>query len=911
MKDLPAGFVLDTPEQQLPGLPAGFVLDSNPTVAGDKGEVKSSYFDAAVRGATQGASFGFSDEISALGAAGGGSATLGALRLGAEKLLPSVLGQGGQEAYDARLADQRARIKAAQDQYPVTTFAGTLAGAIAVPVGAGVTGAANLAKLGAGTGAVAGFGSGEGVSDRMQQAATGGVLGGAFGYGVGRVIDRFAAKPLAALPSPAAAAARELDIPLTQGQRTGDVATLSRENAMIGGAYGERAQQIASAAMARQREAILGARDGLVSRAGQGLVDIDRPADAGALVGQVINRVGDDAAARVRATEAADLARIAAQDEAAQGIVNRATQVAGDAINPMAATPVSAASDVIDAVKSRADVARQGVRAAYDDVFQREGMIRPEFFTGLSRGSDVAVPGSPLNDFAEPLSKRITARLASAPEPIIPDVQMTPMASRTLDQLDRVTSLNLGRIGNPVPGQEVAGINLRGIEQARKIITAGMRNVEKGSADQFVLRRIISEFDDELERGMSSILFQGDDAALDGLKAARQAHRVFQQTFRVQGTGDDVGGALVKILERNATPEEVANYTLGSGKLGETGLSVRLFDRLQSILGKDSEELAAIKGAAFSKLIGNDDVASPKAARAVAERITEALNGRGSTLTSRMFTPEERLGLKSYANVLRTFASRSSEKPQPLNVPQPVQLIMDVAAKRLSPEDTANALIGAGGRVNTSNLALIDAVGGIVGRESAEWAAIRQAALLKAMNVTEGRTEMGAQKMSERIYEFVNGSGASLARRLFSPAELDELKNFAAVQKATIPPREATNPSNSGNRIAAMARNAGTTTAAIVGGSAQGPTGAAAGWAFGKALSNFANMRASKEAARLFSATEPQRVVGVGERLASRLSENSRLPAQLQRAIAPYVSPDVPLLAGPRTIAADDEKRSN
>jgi len=74
-----------------------------------------------------------------------------------------------------------------QNHFPSRTL-GQLAGAVAIPVGAGARGAAEVAKVGGGVGAAYGFGSGQGgIVDRLPSAVGGGVTGAALGYGVGKV----------------------------------------------------------------------------------------------------------------------------------------------------------------------------------------------------------------------------------------------------------------------------------------------------------------------------------------------------------------------------------------------------------------------------------------------------------------------------------------------------------------------------------------------------------------------------------------------------------------------------------------------------------------------------------------------------------------------------------------------------
>lgn len=142
--------------------------------------------DAGARGVAQGITANFSDEIRGLVEASGANpndpASLGKLVLGALKYWG-----GDQEAkkrYDEAAARERDLTKQAEEQHPVASLAGNVAGALAIPVGVGANGSGRLlqaVKIGAGFGAAAGLGEGIGGGDSLNRAMTGGVLGGVFG----------------------------------------------------------------------------------------------------------------------------------------------------------------------------------------------------------------------------------------------------------------------------------------------------------------------------------------------------------------------------------------------------------------------------------------------------------------------------------------------------------------------------------------------------------------------------------------------------------------------------------------------------------------------------------------------------------------------------------------------------------
>ncbi len=86
-------------------------------------------------------------------------------------------------------------------------------------------------------------------------------------------------------------------------------------------------------------------------------------------------------------------------------------------------------------------------------------------------------------------------------------------------------------------------------------------------------------------------------------------------------------------------------------------------------------------------------------------------------------------------------------------------------------------------------------VGEIVGRDGEEFQSLRRGMLQTVlMNAPEAR-QQGAQAMAENLFKFVNGDGSPIARFLFTPAELSQLRRYGAALRDTIPDPRATAPS--------------------------------------------------------------------------------------------------------------------
>lgn len=104
--------------------------------------------------------------------------------------------------------------------------------------------------------------------------------------------------------------------------------------------------------------------------------------------------------------------------------------------------------------------------------------------------------------------------------------------------------------------------------------------------------------------------------------------------------------------------------------------------------------------------------------------------------------------------------------------------VQDLERTGFDPNRIASSLFGSGvpgtraGAVNEAKAAK-----GLLGESSEEWSMLRQAAVQRL-------TDRGANaaKMVKDIGEFTNGRGAGLARELFSPEEIGQLRRFACAR---------------------------------------------------------------------------------------------------------------------------------
>jgi len=179
------------------GAPARVIMDMGK--APDRGAI-----DAAARGAAQGATFNFYDELKGIAAAGGAEEGPefigGGRREGLDHLIMGLAkywfgDKDAETKYNEVVGRERANLKQAEEQHPVASFAGNVAGGLALPVGATAQ-AATLpgrmlagAGVGAAMGGAGGVGQGEGLADSASRGAVGTAAGTVLGAAAPAAIE--------------------------------------------------------------------------------------------------------------------------------------------------------------------------------------------------------------------------------------------------------------------------------------------------------------------------------------------------------------------------------------------------------------------------------------------------------------------------------------------------------------------------------------------------------------------------------------------------------------------------------------------------------------------------------------------------------------------------------------------------
>jgi hypothetical protein len=240
------------------------------------------------------------------------------------------------------------------------------------------------------------------------------------------------------------------------------------------------------------------------------------------------------------------------------------------------------------------------------------------------------------------------------------DGVLTPASSRMLDELQRFSGMDIENraIGaSPaVPGGEIperAAVNVQGIEQTRKRLTA-MSRAATNDADRAAARHIIREFDNWESDAFDSSLFSGSPEALQQVRAARDANREWRQNY--YNNRDDADRIINRVVTGEVTPQEVSNWIVGASQVGAKGTSSRLLTRLAEVTGNDAEAMQAIRGGVWNRLSQTSEGVTGKAPAKIADSISEFMNGSGRDVANRLFTPEQRGIMRAYADTLRSTA---------------------------------------------------------------------------------------------------------------------------------------------------------------------------------------------------------------------------------------------------------------
>lgn len=412
---------------------------------------------------------------------------------------------------------------------------------------------------------------------------------------------------------------------------------------------------------------------------------------------RISNRIGS--AAENETTAAANAARLG--DEAVLADWQRATDTANQTIAAREAQSLDRArgavgdmspQDMGQTLIQRLRTGEQEARARKDQLYTAAG------------NSDAAINADSVGG--------VRARVAQSLEDDgrVIDGVLTPASSRMMDELQRLSGLNIENraVGARVPvgaGEQPirAAVSVQGIEQVRKRLNAFSR-AATNDADRSAARQIIRGFDNWQSDAFDNALFSGSDEALSAFRQARAANTEWRQRFGFNAR-DDADRIVNRIVTGEVTPQEVSNWLVGASQVGAKGVSSRLLTRIAEATAGDAESMQAIRGGVWNRLSQATEGATAKTPERIASGINEFLNGSGRDVANRLFTPEQQGIMRAYADTIRQ-GQRAREmvgevarntRPTPTEVgPGPMQ-------------ELANTVLGRGGKSDEALFSAIDA----------------------------------------------------------------------------------------------------------------------------------------------------------------------------------------------------------
>lgn len=331
---------------------------------------------------------------------------------------------------------------------------------------------------------------------------------------------------------------------------------------------------------------------------------------------------------------------------------------------------------------------------------ERAARANKERLYGVAGNSDASIEANSVRE----VRGRVAQSLAEDGWRIEP--VLTPAASRMMTELDNIASLRIpNRVAvGGVPGEgDVAAVNMQGIESTRKVLNR-LSQAATNDADRAASRHIIREFDNWLGDAFDNALFSGSDEALHAFRAARSANADWRTRFGYNAR-DDADNVINRIVTGEVTPQETANYIVGAGKVGSKGVSSRLLTRIAEATGNDPQAMQAIRGGVWNRLSQATEGVEAKAGARVSNDIGEFLNGSGRDVANRLFTPQQRQIMNTYAETLRRTEAGREHIAEVASNTKPGASEVGIGPM----QELANTVLGRGGKTDEALYSAIDA----------------------------------------------------------------------------------------------------------------------------------------------------------------------------------------------------------
>jgi hypothetical protein len=283
------------------------------------------------------------------------------------------------------------------------------------------------------------------------------------------------------------------------------------------------------------------------------------------------------------------------------------------------AVPESAEQDaalrIQQSLRSAQKQGREAMRTAYSAVPDQ---------TAFAGGDDVAA-----------LSSRPDAALKGAGFILTPQTTPNAMSARQL----------IAEAAADSPGQ----MRMDRMIALRKSLSRISSNAS-AREDQAALGIIMRDFDKWFDDSITRSLMNGGEDAVSAFRNAQGVARDFFKKF--EDGKSESGRAIIKMMQAE-TPESVANVLLGASGVNKPGASA-IARRYLDAVGRNSDGASALRDVIARRIFQNA-AGVDKGHQALVSQIKDALNGRGRSLLSTVFSKTELAAMNRFAQTLDTF----------------------------------------------------------------------------------------------------------------------------------------------------------------------------------------------------------------------------------------------------------------
>lgn len=238
--------------------------------------------------------------------------------------------------------------------------------------------------------------------------------------------------------------------------------------------------------------------------------------------------------------------------------------------------------------------------------------------------------------------------LRTAVADFAPNPDTTPVAARTLSQIETATAALLRREEGEAG---VAGVTLKALETQRRILNNNI-NAATNNADRAAMVKIKREFDSWMDEAVDTALISGDPGALQAMKDARALRAEFGRRFEGSSESDRF---IAGLLDGSRTPEELVNIALGASQVSKAG-GARFIERLRAAADGDPGVVGNLRAAHFLRLTrGNNG--EPLAMGQIVRNIRQTEYSNASIVKA-LYEPAEWTEIRRLASALEPLVAK-------------------------------------------------------------------------------------------------------------------------------------------------------------------------------------------------------------------------------------------------------------